>query len=50
MKKIFILTGESSGDKLASNVIRNLNDKKKDIEYLGVCGNHLKSLGIKGIN
>ena len=30
MKKIFILTGEPSGDKLASNVIKNLNDKKKD--------------------
>ncbi len=49
MKKIFILTGEPSGDKLASNVIRNLNEKKKDIEYLGVCGNNLKSLGIKSI-
>ena len=49
MKKIFILTGEPSGDKLASNVIKNLNDKKKDIEYLGVCGNNLKSLGIKSI-
>ncbi len=49
MKKIFVLTGEPSGDKLASNVIRNLNDKKKDIEYLGVCGNNLKSLGIKSI-
>ena len=49
MKKIFILTGEPSGDKLASNLIRSLNDKKKDIEYLGVCGNNLKSLGIKSI-
>ena len=25
------------------------NRKKKDIEYLGVCGNNLKSLGIKSI-
>ena len=49
MKKIFVLTGEPSGDKLASNVIKSLNDKKKDIEYLGVCGNNLKSLGIKSI-
>ncbi len=49
MKKIFILTGEPSGDKLASNVIKSLNEKKKDIEYLGVCGNNLKSLGIKSI-
>ena len=46
MKKIFVLTGEPSGDKLASNVIKSLNEKKKDIEYLGVCGNNLKSLGI----
>ena len=44
MKKIFVLTGEPSGDKLASNVIKSLNEKKKDIEYLGVCGNNLKSL------
>ena len=36
MKKIFVLTGEPSGDKLASNVIKSLNRKKKDIEYLGV--------------
>ena len=49
MKKVFILTGEPSGDKLASKVIKDLNNKKKDIEYLGVCGNNLKSLGIKSI-
>ena len=49
MKKIFVLTGEPSGDKLASNVIKSLNEKKKDIEYLGVCGNNLKSLVIKSI-
>ena len=35
MNKIFVLTGEPSGDKLASNVIKSLNEKKKDIEYLG---------------
>ena len=28
MKKIFILTGEPSGDKLASKVIANLKRKK----------------------
>ena len=49
MKKIFVLTGEPSGDKLASNVIKSLNEKKRDIEYLGVCGNNLKSLGIKSL-
>ena len=34
MKKIFILTGEPSGDKLASDVIKELKKKKTDIEYL----------------
>ncbi len=49
MKKIFILTGEPSGDKLASEVIKNLRKSKQDIEYLSVGGDHLKSLGIKSI-
>ena len=49
MKKIFILTGEPSGDKLASEVIKNLRKSKQDIEYLSVGGYHLKSLGIKSI-
>ena len=49
MKKIFIITGEPSGDRLASKVIQNLNKKKYKIEYLGICGNYLKSLGIKSI-
>jgi len=49
MKKIFILTGEPSGDKLASEVIINLNKINQKIEYLGVCGSHLKSLGIRSI-
>ena len=49
MKKIFILTGEPSGDKLASKVISNLQTKKKNIDYLCVGGFHLHSLGIKSI-
>ena len=49
MKKIFILTGESSGDKLASKVIRNLQKKNPHIDYLSVGGENLKSLGIKSI-
>ena len=32
MKKVFILTGESSGDKLASTVITNLKKLNKDVE------------------
>ena len=49
MKKIFILTGEPSGDKLASTVISKLKSQNPDIEYLSVGGNHLKKLGIHSI-
>ena len=49
MKKIFILTGEPSGDKLASKVVSKLKQSNSDIEYLSVGGTHLSSLGIKSI-
>ena len=49
MKKIFILTGEPSGDKLASRVIFKLKNNNPNIEYLCVGGTHLNSLGIKSI-
>ena len=49
MKKLFILTGEPSGDKLASHVILKLREKNKNIQYLSVGGSHLNSLGIKSI-
>ena len=49
MKKIFILTGEPSGDKLASKVIANLKKINPEIQYLSVGGDNLKSLGIKSI-
>ena len=49
MKKIFILTGEPSGDKLASSVISKLKVLEPNIEYLSVGGTHLNSLGIKSI-
>jgi len=49
MKKIFVLTGEPSGDKLASRVISQLKNSRSDIEYLSVGGEHLKALGIKSI-
>ena len=38
MKKIFILTGEPSGDKLASTVISKLQSTNPEIEYLSVGG------------
>ena len=37
MKKIFILTGEPSGDKLASKVISKLQNNNPEIEYSCVC-------------
>ncbi|MDA8918698.1 lipid-A-disaccharide synthase [Candidatus Pelagibacter sp.] len=49
MKKIFILTGEPSGDKLASTVISKLKIDNPNIEYLSVGGSHIKKLGIKSI-
>ena len=49
MKKIFVLTGEPSGDKLASTVIFRLKNSRSDIEYLSVGGEHLGSLGIKSL-
>ena len=49
MKKIFILTGEPSGDKLAYKVISKLKKKHPNIEYLCVGGTHLKSIGIRSI-
>ena len=49
MKKIFILTGEPSGDKLASKVIKELKKENSEIKYLSVGGENLKSLGIESI-
>jgi len=49
MKKIFILTGEPSGDKLASSIIAKLKIQNPNIEYLSVGGEHLNNLGIRSI-
>jgi lipid-A-disaccharide synthase len=49
MKKIFILTGEASGDKLASTVISKIKRINPNIEYLCVGGSNLNDLGIKSI-
>ena len=49
MKKIFILTGEPSGDKLASSIITKLKIQNPNIEYLSVGGEHLNNLGIRSI-
>ena len=49
MKKIFIVTGEPSGDKLATKVISKLIKINPNIEFLCVGGTHLRSLGIHSI-
>ena len=49
MKKIFILTAEASGDKLASKIIKKLKTLNNEIEYLSVGGEHLEALGIKSL-
>ena len=49
MKKIFVLTGEESGDKLAAKIVKKLKIKKNDIEYLALGGENLKSVGIRSI-
>ena len=47
MKKIFVLTGEPSGDKLASEVISQIKTKKADLEFLSVGGNKLGKIRYK---
>jgi len=49
MKKIFIVTGEPSGDKLATTVISKLIKINPNIEFSCVGGSRLGSLGIKSI-
>ena len=49
MKKIFILTGEPSGDKLAAKIISQLKNLRSDIEFLSVGGEYLNALGIKSL-
>ena len=46
MKKIFVLTGEPSGDKLASTAISKIQKNNNDIQYLSVGGVNLGKIGI----
>ncbi len=46
-KKLFIVTGELSGDKHASAVVKNLLQLRNDIEIQAIGGENLKQLGIK---
>jgi lipid-A-disaccharide synthase len=48
-KKIFIITGESSGDKIGSLVIKKLKEKNLDIYFLAIGGENIKSEKIECI-
>ena len=45
-KKLFIITGELSGDKHASLVVQHLRNTRPDIEIEAIGGENLKKLGV----
>ena len=47
MKKLFIITGEYSGDIHASHVVRELRLKYPDLQIEGIGGDNLKNEGVK---
>ena len=47
MKKLFIVTGEYSGDIHASHVVNALRSINPDIEIEGIGGDNLKNAGVK---
>lgn len=47
MKKIFIITGDYSGDIHAANVVKALKTANPDIQIEGIGGENLKSAGVK---
>ena len=47
MKKIFIITGEYSGDIHASHVVKYLRSLAPDIQIEGIGGENLKNAGVK---
>lgn len=47
IKKVFIITGEASGDKHASGVARELLKLYPDIQIEGIGGENLKKTGVK---
>lgn len=47
MKKIFIITGDYSGDIHSSCVVKSLRNKYSDVEIEGVGGENLRAAGVK---
>ena len=48
-KKIFIITGESSGDKIASLVIKKIKEKNSNVIFSAVGGEYIKSENVSCI-
>ena len=46
-KRVFIVTGEASGDKHASGVVRELLKINPDVEIEAIGGENLRKTGIK---
>ena len=49
MKKLFIITGEHSGDKHAADVVKEIRKLNPNIEIEGVGGNNLAELGVRAL-
>ena len=47
MKKLFIITGEYSGDKHASDIVRELKANNSDVIIEAIGGENLKAQGVK---
>lgn len=47
MKKVFIITGEHSGDIHASRVAKRLFELNREIEIEGIGGENLQAAGVK---
>lgn len=47
MKKLFIITGEYSGDKHAANVVKEIKKLNHDIEIEAIGGKNLEETGVK---
>ncbi len=48
-KKIFIIAGESSGDRIGSLIVDELKLQDSDIVFMGVGGNKMENSGIKSL-
>ena len=47
MKKLFIITGEHSGDLHAATVVAELKKTMPDLEIEGIGGKHMANAGVK---